>query len=773
MRVGRLWLVSTLWVAVMSVACAQETDRNNLTLVSDGEHMVVPTATPDVRSAREERGSEQQSEVVVPTAAPDVQSARGHVGSERQNEVVVPTATPDVQSARDQLGGGSGFAPFDRLASLEEVILESEVIARVTYLRNQGSIMSHRWGWMALLEFRFEVHEYLKGSGPDEIGAFIVAYYGTEEHAQWARPLLAAAHDSRWDDREAIVFLNYPDELDLPSHQLGAGQYWLANVGGGIPGYSDGYSVASDRSKLWLPEATQTTQTGPGGSATNGQSSKATTPQLFMLEAPSGASGGSGVRSASSAAAGPTISLGDMKSRITTLEAEANAGGTPEYRSCVETYYQDRRRTLESIARVGQISHRWNFSIDSGLPAGTVVKEFRSFVAPSPDSFGGRMWYEGPDRDFMQFKHVNFVTSTRFGGLYEYTLQLTTARPLAAKTYTLFPNWHLSETCGKDWSFAYNRQILTLTVTATSTRTLHEAFFDPVDIGTAVGADSANGVLKPNAFSLDGANTTISSLKWENGAVSMTLSPTASLADYAIDVTGATTLSLSSGNASTTPLTWTVPDKPWSDGDLLMLRIHRPISTDATLSDLALTGIDLTFSPATTTYTADVPATTTQTTVTPTANHGSATYVVKLAGVVDNDGTIDLAVGDNVITVVVTAEDNTTTNTYTLTVTRATPSDLVTITLIPRVDGLTFFDIDIQWSYSGTCENYSLAITTDTEYMIRSLGFHPPQASSHYVQGGWLYDSVPDFWVVVQCRGSGETQEVGRASLRAAHPDNN
>ena len=66
-----------------------------------------------------------------------------------------------------------------------------------------------------------------------------------------------------------------------------------------------------------------------------------------------------------------------------------------------------------------------------------------------------------------------------------------------------------------------------------------------------------------------------------------------------------------------------MPDKPWSDGDLLMLRIHKPISTDATLSGLALSGIDLTFNPATTTYTASVPATTTQTTVTPTTNHDS------------------------------------------------------------------------------------------------------------------------------------------------------
>ena len=95
------------------------------------------------------------------------------------------------------------------------------------------------------------------------------------------------------------------------------------------------------------------------------------------------------------------------------------------------------------------------------------------------------------------------------------------------------------------------------------------------------------------------------------------------------------------------------------------------------------------------------------------------------------------------------------------------------MTLIPRVDGLTFFDIDIQWSHGGTCDNYYVAITTDAGYQIKSLGFHPPETSSHYVEGGWLYDSVPDFWVVVECRTSGDSQEVGRASLRAAHPDNN
>ena len=67
----------------------------------------------------------------------------------------------------------------------------------------------------------------------------------------------------------------------------------------------------------------------------------------------------------------------------------------------------------------------------------------------------------------------------------------------------------------------------------------------------------------------------------------MALTPTTTLADYAIDfidTTGTTTLSLSSDNASTTALTWTVPDKPWSDGDLLMLRIREPCRPPVTVT---------------------------------------------------------------------------------------------------------------------------------------------------------------------------------------------
>ena len=65
----------------------------------------------------------------------------------------------------------------------------------------------------------------------------------------------------------------------------------------------------------------------------------------------------------------------------------------------------------------------------------------------------------------------------------------------------------------------------------------------------------------------------------------------------------------------------------------------------------------------------------TETTVTPTVNHSGATYVIKLNGVTDEDGVVSLAEGSNVITIEVTAEDDTTTRTYSVTVTRPASSD--------------------------------------------------------------------------------------------------
>ena len=94
-------------------------------------------------------------------------------------------------------------------------------------------------------------------------------------------------------------------------------------------------------------------------------------------------------------------------------------------------------------------------------------------------------------------------------------------------------------------------------------------------------------------------------------------------------------------------------------------------SADATLSALTLSDVSFgTFAPAKTSYSARVNNTVTQTTVTPTVNDSGASYIIKLGGTTDTDGTVSLAVGSNVITVEVTAEDGRTTKTYTITATR-------------------------------------------------------------------------------------------------------
>ena len=113
-------------------------------------------------------------------------------------------------------------------------------------------------------------------------------------------------------------------------------------------------------------------------------------------------------------------------------------------------------------------------------------------------------------------------------------------------------------------------------------------------------------------------------------------------------------------------------------------------STDATLSALTLSGIDFgTFASGTTSYSAQVANTVSQTTVTPTVNHSGATYVIKLGGVVEADRVIALSVGSNVITVEVTAEDDSTTKTYAVTVTRAAAPISAPDLVVPFVSTFT------------------------------------------------------------------------------------
>ena len=131
-------------------------------------------------------------------------------------------------------------------------------------------------------------------------------------------------------------------------------------------------------------------------------------------------------------------------------------------------------------------------------------------------------------------------------------------------------------------------------------------------------------------------------------------------------------------------------------------RAARPLSADATLKGLTLSGVDIgTFASSTFGYGASVADNVVETTVTPTTNDDGATYVVKLGGVVDNDGAITLALGGNIIAIEVTAEDGQTTKTYTVTVTRAASGPAVTVTLSPSDSVEPGTEITVTMSFDG------------------------------------------------------------------------
>ena len=144
-------------------------------------------------------------------------------------------------------------------------------------------------------------------------------------------------------------------------------------------------------------------------------------------------------------------------------------------------------------------------------------------------------------------------------------------------------------------------------------------------------------------------------------------------------------------------------------------------STDATLSGLTLSGVDFgTFDSATTGYTASVANDVTQTTVTPATNDNGATYAIELGGVADADGVVPLAVGSNAITIEVTAEDGNTAKTYTVTVTRVTPTvsgPAVAIELSPSGPVEEGTEIALTMSFTNL---ESDSDTSDTDYIFRA-----------------------------------------------------
>ena len=118
---------------------------------------------------------------------------------------------------------------------------------------------------------------------------------------------------------------------------------------------------------------------------------------------------------------------------------------------------------------------------------------------------------------------------------------------------------------------------------------LHEFFFDPITVGSAIAADASNGVLKPATFTdADGASATVESIAWEAGRVKVKVVPWSTLSGHVLDfieLDGRVSLSLSATNSmvhtADDTFVWSVGSQPWEDGDKLMVRIRTGVAAIA------------------------------------------------------------------------------------------------------------------------------------------------------------------------------------------------
>ena len=439
--------------------------------------------------------------------------------------------------------------------------------------------------YRAVVKFNLAVIEHLKGTSPTSIVAFRVygRPYDTRSEAESRGVGLLAERDTQWDDREAIIFLNKPlPGGDLPATFLQPENHYLLIWGSRYwPDRDDEYSLYSNRTRSWLPAASDATrQTGDS--------------QKFLVALPGGSTGGGGGAGVSDS---NTITLGELKTLITSLMAEYNGGdGSEAYTDCVYDKYQHLRNMRNFPIVHGEPFTVWNLetTAESGQTAGTILDQREAFGqykdGTAPDDARITHTITGKNASLFEITRTtamaldedNDGTNDRI----QYEEIVRTARPLPPGEYEFVLNesWAAYAIC----NFVISNE-WTVTVTA-PTGTLHEAFFDPVTVGSAIAADATNGVLKPTSFT-DGnsAAATLQSIAWESpstgsgqaGTVKMKLSPHTGLANHVVDfiaLDGKVSLSLDTDeatvDAANNTLSWPVTYQPWNDGDKLMLRIH-------------------------------------------------------------------------------------------------------------------------------------------------------------------------------------------------------
>ncbi|MDE2716608.1 MAG: hypothetical protein OXI33_06275, partial [Chloroflexota bacterium] len=220
--------------------------------------------------------------------------------------------------------------------------------------------------------------EYLKGTGGGELVVFVTETdyldrmyvnrtYATMELALEAAQSWERDRDTRWDNREALIFAEEPVGSSGQVTRYSFGPY--------------GYTYTLDSgNRVWLPSVSS----GAAGSASSDDA-------RFLLEEPGGG-GSSGGASGTGSGQPETISVSEMKALIAKLEKWRKDGeGVEGYIECIRASFTE-ELVINGKKERGSLNSTYDFYLDSGLPARTVIED-----GHPANSSHARVWIEGRD----------------------------------------------------------------------------------------------------------------------------------------------------------------------------------------------------------------------------------------------------------------------------------------------------------------------------------------------------------------------------------------
>lgn len=277
-------------------------------------------------------------------------------------------------------------------------------------------------------------------------------------------------------------------------------------------------------------------------------------------------------------------------------------------------------------------------------------------------------------------------------------------------------------------NLAIGTNIITVIVTAqdgSTTQTYTVTITRGAD-ATLSSLTTSSGTLSPSFDS----NTTSYTMSVDNSISSITLTPVANDPNATVTVNGSP---VTLGNSSN-PINLVVGDNTIStvvtgqDGvtkKTYTVTVTRQPATDATLASLGINNGTLTpsFDSGTTSYTVSVDNSISSITLTPSVNDANASVTVNGLPVLSGNASnpVNLLVGNNTITVVVTAQDGTTKKTYTITATRAKAANIISFNaLAPATYGNS--PITLTASSNNTDAGASIIYSSDNQSVATVSG---------------------------------------------------